>query len=198
MRTNRLLMTLALLTLTACTGTTLQGSWLDPSVTSGQRFKKIAVVVMSPDPMIRRTAEDTLVARITRSQAVPAYSLLSESDEQNPDRVKARLQEAGVDGVVVMRMIGVDKQTTWVPGQYPQPYYGFGGYWGYAHQMAYSPGYLQTDTIVSVETNVYALADGKLVYAARSETFNPTSASSMFREIANAIADDLKKRGLSP
>jgi hypothetical protein len=189
---------IALLTLMACTGTTIKDSWLDPSVTSSQHFKKIAVAVMSQDPMIRRTAEDTLVAKIKRAQAVPMYTLIPESEEEDPARVKARLQEAGVDGVVVMRMIGADKQTTWVPGQYPQPYYGFGGYWGYAHPMAYSPGYLQTDTIVQVETNVYSLADDKLVYAARSETFNPTSAASMVREIANAIAGDLKKRGLSP
>jgi len=165
---------------------------------SGQRFKKIAVVVMAPDPMIQRTGEDTIVARITRSQAVPSYALLSESDAKDPDLVKRRLQAAGVDGVVVMRLIGSDKQTTWVPGQYPQSYYGFGGYWGYTHPAAYSPGYLQTDTIVQVETNVYALDNGKLVYAARSETFNPTSAAGMVREIADAIAADLKKRGLLP
>lgn len=198
MKMHRVLFAIVLMILTACTGTTLQDSWLDPSVTSSQHFTKIAVVVMSRDPMIRRTAEDTLVSRITRTRAVPAYSLISELDEQSSDRVKTRLREAGVDGVVVMRMIGVDKQTSWVPGNYPPSYSGFGSYWGYAHPMAYDPGYLQTDTIVQVETNVYSLADDKLVYAARSETFNPTSASSMVREIANAIADDLKKRGLSP
>jgi len=198
MKFHRPLVAFTLMTLTACTATTLKDSWLDPSVTSSRHFKKIAVAVMSQDPMIRRTAEDTLVARITRTQAVPLYALISEPDEKDADRVKARLREAGVDGVVVMRMIGADKQTTWVPGQYPPPYYGFGGYWGYAHPAAYSPGYLQTDTIVQVETNVYSLADGKLVYAARSETFNPASAASMVKEIANAIAADLKKRGLSP
>lgn len=198
MKFHRPLVAFTLLTMTACTGTTIKDSWLDPTVTSSQHFKKIAVSVMSQDPMIRRTAEDTLVSRITRTKAVPMYALISEADEKDPNKVKARLQEAGVDGVVVMRMIGSDQQTTWVPGNYPQPYYGFNGYWGYAHPMAYSPGYLQTDTIVSMETNVYSLPDGKLVYAARSETFNPTSASSMVREIANAIAGDLKKRGLSP
>ena len=112
MKKNRVIVTLALLTLTACTGTTIIDSWLDPSVTSSRHFKKIAVVVMSRDPMIRRTAEDTLVSHITRTQAVPAYSLLTETDEMSSDRVKARLEEAGVDGVVVMRMIGVDKQTS--------------------------------------------------------------------------------------
>jgi len=194
---SRVIITLVLFILTACTGTTLQDSWLDPSMKSGQHFKKIGVIVMSKDPMIRRTAEDTLVSHITRTQAVPAYALLSETDELSSDRVKTRLKEAGVDGVVVMRMIGVDKQTSWVPGNYPPAYGGFSSYWGYAHPMTYNPGYLQTDTIVQVETNVYSLADDKLVYAARSETFNPTSAASMFREIANAIAADLKKRGLS-
>jgi hypothetical protein len=188
----------ALLGLTACTGTTLKDSWLDPSVTSAHRFKKVAVAVLSRDQTIRRVAEDTLVARITRSEAVPSYRLVPESEGNNVDRVKARLQDAGVDGVVVMRLMGVDKETTWVPGSYPTPYYGFRGYYGWAHPMAYSPGYLQTDTIVQMETNVYSLADDKLVYAARSETFNPVNTAGLVGEIADAIARDLKKRGVLP
>jgi hypothetical protein len=187
-----------LLTLTACTGTALRDSWLDPSVKPDQRFKKIAVAVLSQDPSVRRTAEDALAARITRSEAVTSYSLLSASDAKDIERVKARLREAGVDGVVVMRMMGVDKETTWVPGSFPNSYYGFGGYWGQSYSAVNGPGSLQTDTIVQIETNVYSLADEKLVYAARSETFNPTGAEGLVREIAEAIAGDLKKRGLVP
>jgi len=194
----RTLAAAGLLALTACTGTMLKDSWLDPSVKGGQHFQKVAVAVLHKDEMVRRAAEDTMVAHITRSQAVPSYSLLSEADEKDSGQVIARLRLAGVDGIVVMRLLGVDQQSTWVTGSYPQSYYGFGGYWGAAGPAAHSPTYLQTDVIVQMEVNVYSLPDEKLVYAARTETFNPSNTKSLVREIAEAITGDLKKRGLIP
>ena len=56
----------------------------------------------------------------------------------------------------------------------------------------------RTDEIVHVETNVYSLAEDKLIYTARSESFNPGSSEDLMNEIATAIAKDLKKKGLAP
>jgi hypothetical protein len=41
--------------------------------------------------------------------------------------------------------------------------------------IVYSPGYLQKDTTVRVETNLYAVTepDGALVWTGMSDTFNP-------------------------
>jgi len=181
--------------LAGCT-TALKESWLDPSVTSELHFKKVVVAVLSPNVTVRRTAEDALVAQIKRTEAVPSYSLFSESEMKDRDRVKARLLEAGIDGAVVMRLIGVNQQTTWVPGNYPPSYYNMSGYWGYANTAVYDPGYLRTDTIAQMETNIYSVADEKLIYAARSETFNPGDAVTLVNEIAKAVAADLKKRGV--
>jgi len=49
---------------------------------------------------------------------------------------------------------------------------------------------------VNVETNLYSLTEDKLLYAARSETFNPNSTAKMVDEIAAAIADDLESKGV--
>jgi hypothetical protein len=62
--------------------------------------------------------------------------------------------------------------------------------------MVYDPGYLRTDTIVQVETKVYALMDDKLIWAGLSETFNPRDAQARVRGVAQAVANDLKKQGL--
>jgi hypothetical protein len=190
-----ILAVVGIIALAGC-ATALKESWLDPSITSKPHFKKVVVAVLSPDQTVRRAAEDALVAHIKRAEAVPSYTLFSESEVKDRDRVKARLLEAGVDGAVVMRLIGVSQQTTWVPGNYPPPYYNMSGYWGYANTAVYDPGYLRTDTIAQMETNIYSVADEKLIYAARSETINPGDAVSMVNDIAKAIAADLKKRGV--
>jgi hypothetical protein len=79
---------------------------------------------------------------------------------------------------------------------YPPYYGGFYGFYGYGWGYAYSPGYLSTDTIVSVETNLYDLEEDELVWAGVTETFNPSAVNDMVNEIADAVTDNLRQRGL--
>lgn len=188
----RFLMILLALGLAACATTSLTDSWVDPTVASIPPFKKVMVAVLSTDLTLRHTAEDALVANIKRTQAVPSYAVTPDFEGGSLDRIKARLEKAGIDGVVILRLASVDKEQTFVPGSYSS----FGGYWGRAYPMAYDPGYVRTDTIVRVETTIYSVADDKLLYAAHSKTFNPSSAAKTVKEIAESIAEDLKKRGL--
>jgi hypothetical protein len=180
--------------LAGCATTQLTDSWVDPSLQSLPRFKKVMAAALNADPVLRRTAEDALVANIKRTRAVPSYQVVPDWQGGDLGQVRARLQQAGIDGVVAMRLAGVDKEQTWVPGNYSS----FGGYWGYAYPLAYDPGYLRTDTIVRVETTIYSVADGKLIYAARSQTFNPSDARKTVKEIGEAVAKDLRQRGLLP
>ena len=132
------------------------------------------------------------MANIRRVPAVASYTVVPDWEGGSLDRIRDTLQKAGIDVVAAMRLAGVDKEQTWVPGNYAS----FGGYWGYAYPMAYDPGYVRTDTIVRVETTLYSVADGKLLYAARSRTFDHSSTTETVKEIVAAIAADLKKKGV--
>ena len=52
----------------------------------------------------------------------------------------------------------------------------------------YEPGYLRTDKILVVGTNVYALDGEKLVWASRSETFNPGDLPKVVKDVVAANA----------
>ena len=54
-----------------------------------------------------------------------------------------------------------------------------GGYYGYGWGGVYSPGYITTDTIVSVEILVYSLKQDKLVWAAQSADDEPLQGGSV-------------------
>ena len=49
-----------------------------------------------------------------------------------------------------------------------------------------------------IETNVYAVKDGKLIWGAVSETVHPASIEKAIAEVAQAAAKDLRERGLIP
>lgn len=180
--------------LTACATTNLSDSWVDPSVRPGSHFKKVLAAVLNANPWVRRSAEDALVASIKRSEAVPAYGLIPDSEIGDLERIKARLRTAGIDGVVVMHVTGVDRQLARVG----QGAVSFSGHWSAVQPIVYDPGYLRTDTTVLVETKVYSVADEKLLYTAHSKTFNPADAAKAVQDIAQSIGEDLKRRGLLP
>lgn len=188
----RFLWVLLALGLSACATTSLTDTWVDPTLQTMPQFRKVMAAVLSQDPVLRRSAEDALVANIKRTTAVPAYAIVPEWEGGDLDKIKSKLQQAGIDGVVVMRVASVDKEQTWVPGSYSS----FGGYWGYAYPMAYDPGYIRTDTIVRVDTTIYSVADDKLLYATRSRTFDPSNTAETVKEIVQSVTADLKKRGL--
>lgn len=198
----------ATVTLAACATTTYQSSWKNPEATALHfAGKKVAAVVISPNESARRGAEDALAREITAAgaQGVAAYSILPEADTKDKEKAKALFQAAGIEGVVLMRVVGKDKELNYTPGMampvgyWGSPYYGSmwgGGYWGYGWGMAYSPGYLREDTIVTVETLVYSLAQDKLAWAGMSDTTNPSKVDSFIKELTAGAVKEMKKVGL--
>jgi hypothetical protein len=99
-----------------------------------------------------------------------------------------------------MRLVSVDKSATYVPGQayvvpvgYRSMYgWGYGGYGGYG--AVYDPGYVREDQLVNFDTNIYSVADEKLLWASRSQTDNPSSVDQMIDEIIAETAKEMKRQ----
>jgi hypothetical protein len=184
-----------ILALAACAGTKIVDSWRNPKAGPIQ-FKKVVVFFFSDDQTVRRAAEDELVRQIKNIKAVTAYTLIPEAEFKDLDKIEGRLKDRGFDGAVIMRLLGVDKEVTWVPGAYPGHYHSFHGYYRHTYPMVYDPGYLRTDQIVRVETNVYSLADDQLVWSGISETFNPKNSVDLVDDVARSVAKDLRAKYL--
>jgi hypothetical protein len=179
---------LAIATLTmGCATTEMTNTWTDPSA-KGAAMSKIAVVAMSKDPGLRRMAEDTTASQLAGAQATPSYQVLGDTDLKDREAVKQKLKAAGFNGVLVMRLAGVSEQVTAVG-----PYDTFDGYYDWAGGTVYAPGYLETDTVVRVISNLYSLDDNKLVWSGTSKTFDPTSASQFMGDVSKAVAKSLQK-----
>ena len=178
----------------ACASTHLTSTWRDPGVGPIQ-FRKVAGLALSSDSTLRRIAEDAFVKSVGPQYAVAAYSLIPDDEIRDKDKVKARLQAAGVDGAVLFRLVDVDERKTWVP---PTTYGGFAGYYGWAAPMVYQPGYLATDRVVQVETTLYSVAQARLIWAARSETLNPKSAQETIDGVVQAAVTAMRKEKLIP
>lgn len=187
----------------ACAATTFSSTWKAPEAAPlNFKGKKVAALIISKEESVRYGAEDALAREITARGAVgmPAYTVIPKELTQDKEKAKAFLEKVGVVGVVAMRVVGKDQEITESPATYyGSPYYGSfwgAGYYGWGWGGVYDPGYLRTDTIVSVETLVYSLEQNKLVWAGRSRTTNPSNAASLIKDLTARAADEMKKQGL--
>jgi hypothetical protein len=187
-----------------CAATTFNSTWKAPGAEPlNFKGKKVVALVVSKDEGVRYGAEDALAREITRQGAVgiAAYTQIPRELVQDKEKAKEFLDKAGVDGVVAMRVVGKDKQLSssqsgvyWGGSTYAT-FWG-GGYYASGWGAVYSPGYLRTDTVVFVETLVYSLPQDKLVWAAQSQTKNPSKVGPFIQELVGKAAGELKKQGL--
>jgi hypothetical protein len=194
---------MAALAAAACASTSFVSSWRNPAAEPGSfKGQKVAALVVSKEEGVRYGAEDALARELTARGAVgiAAYSLIPKELVQDKDKAKEFMEKANVVGVVAMRVVGKDKEITQTPGTYwGGPAYATfwgGGYYGWGWGGVYDPGYLRTDTIVTVEILVYSLAQNKLVWAGQSETTNPSKVGPFVKELTAKAAAEMKKQGL--
>ena len=190
----------ALVCVGACGSTTFISTWKAPDA---QRIdpigKTIAALVISSDAAQRRSAEVYLANDLTirGARGIAAYTLIG-LDHPDVDYALARFKEAGVEGVVIMRMVGHDQRVVVEPGGFSSSRYrSFGSYYpSYGMVTTYSTGSVRTDTVVSIETLIYSLNNDKLLWAGTSRTSNPAGLSSLVDEVADAVAREVVKEGL--
>jgi hypothetical protein len=195
-----LAITASLVGLMACStaSTTLTMKWKEPSVTE-LRFTKVVTVGVNPDARWREIVEDEL--SILVRNALPAYSIIPDEEVRDVEKAKRFIKAGGFDAVVILRLVGVDEETTLTTTSvsvWPSYYGSMWGYWGAAWPAVYDPGYLRTDRYQVVEILIYRVEDEKLLWGGRSRSLEPSSVRSMTAEIVKEVREQLVRDKLIP
>ena len=189
--------------LSSCSSTSLVNRWSDPEY-KGPALQKILVIGIIKDDIKRRSFEQEFASLITANgrTAVASYTLMPdlESADQK-EEVLAAVEKVGADGVLVVTLQGVSKEQREVPPSIdyiPTAGFGYGmyGYYGMRHTAVYSPGYTVTDTIVRLDTKLFAVSSEKMIWAGKTESFNPSSSQAVVSELEKLVITDMKKSGM--
>ncbi|MDR3711890.1 MAG: hypothetical protein P4L51_03675 [Puia sp.] len=185
-----------MISLFACSPhTTIVSSWRDPDVTvNTEELHKFVVAALLKNETVRRQVEDDM-ASMFPGKAVQSYKELGLTDlKENDDFYNSKLKSEGYDGIVIMRLVNVDKDTRYVPGSYPVYYRTWRGYWGYAYPGYYDPGYYTTDKTYHVEVNVYSLKRDKLIWTGNTSTINPPRGE-LFSSVSKTVVKKMRDEG---
>jgi hypothetical protein len=182
--------------LSACASTTLQSAWFDTSYKGGA-FRKILVVGVGANIADRRVFEDIFSQKLTAAgtPAIPGYQFLADDARANEPGWNAGIAQSGADGLLLVRVLGIDTKTrvstTMVPG--PAFYGAYGGWWG--PSMVAVPEVSQYD-LANVETNLFDVKTKRVVWAGTTQTYNPTTVTKETPGFADLIIGQLAARGL--
>ena len=187
------------LALHGCNTTRIENAWADPEVAPADlAFRHVVAIAALRSEATQRIAEDALAAAATRTRVTPAYQIVTQADRADVERLRTKLEAAGVDAAVVVRLVGIEEEEIFVPNTGPRPRSGYYDYWRREGARVYESGYYRTDTEVVVETRLYDVARGRLLWAGTSRTVNPRDVEEVVQGIFQAASEDLRKRGLVP
>lgn len=197
---------LALGLLASCNSTSVVSQWSSKEATGKPLAKVLVCTPLVGDAATRRRVEDQLAASFPPTvKAVPSYTVFPDAKVirmANKDKIAARLQQDGFDGALVTAVDSATRREVYVPPQVhtsPGGFYGYRGWGGYAMQpMSVSPGYTYTESRYLIETVLFSIPDGHILWTMTTESVNPDSRQQVVKEVSGIIHGTLKEQGFIP
>lgn len=200
------LILLVAIILQGCYSTDISASWMGDNH-EPQKYKKLLVIGMSTNVAARATVEDELVyfMRLKGINAISASSVMP------PDRAivsephdvqKAKLVAEGFDGIFAISLLEKTESTKYVQGSSayaPATFYGgyygsFYSYYPYMYSNVYQPGYYASSETIFMNTSLFDVDSGDLLWSAQSETTDPSSLDNFANSYAKSMVTHLLKR----
>jgi len=186
----------------ACASTTLTGAWKNPAYQGGA-FHKLLVVGATDSPTDRRIFEDVFARALREAgvDAVASYTVIPQEGKIDESALKDAVRSQGLQGVVMTRLVRIDKQTVVTPGyastlpsvRYRDSLYGYyATAWG---PYGRPPEVREVESAV-LETTLWDAADSKLVWTGTTSTFAPSNVQSATADFATVVISELKARKL--
>ncbi|MCB0495350.1 MAG: hypothetical protein KDC79_04400 [Cyclobacteriaceae bacterium] len=188
-----------------CSSTHSVATWKSPDY-KGKQYNKLLVWGLSDNVSVRATVEDEVAYFLNEKK----INSVSGSDIAPPDRealpkkmeeAKAMLEKNGFDGVLTMGLIDQKEKTRYVQGTNYAPmaygyYNSFYSYYPYMYSSVYQPGHYETSQEIYIETNLWDVETGKLVWSQQTKTVDPSSIAGFANSYARGIVASLIKNGI--
>ena len=189
--------------LAACQPSRITQIWTAPDHQPA-KYKKILVLgVLTPaDNELQVKIENHLTADLYNLgyNAVAANQVFPPGTFVQGDsvRAKAAIDGKGFDAVMTIVLLDKKKEQVYVPGRvtdhsYYLRYGRFDRYLTEVSERIYTPGYFTEETKYYWENNFYDIAARKLIYSARSRSFDTKSRNSLAHTYGQLMSENLIK-----
>ena len=169
---------LLLLVIYSCSPSTeMTDIYVDETFT-GKGFNKILVLGLAKDEWKRKVYENEFRSQLLtyNVEVLMAWQELPKGEQLNRETFEKYFREKDVDAILVAIEGGesMDK-TLYSGGGSSHVYVGFYGFYASTASYYFNSEFLAEEKIVHMRTNLYETNEGKIIWSAKSQSFEPSS-----------------------
>jgi hypothetical protein len=188
--------------LASCGGTTgLRSAWYDSGF-SGGPMKRILVVGVAGNMTDRRVFEERFASALDEAgvQGIPGHRFVDDAATANAEAFDAGVARSGADGLLLVRLLGVDTRTqvtTTMVSARSSSTFGPRSPWSPAWgPMWYTVPDIRQYDVANVEATLFETRNRQPIWSATTQTFNPRSVAAETPGFARLVIGELTARKL--
>ncbi len=194
--------------LTACSSTTLSGSWSDPNFTGD--VNKIFIVGLAGQETTRRIFEDEFSRQLASFGVigVPSYLTIPNREDIAEDKIALNAAASGADVILMASVTGTRTEEVVNPGRVTSvsndpsrhwdrnSYRHYRNYFDSHRHIIFEPATIRQFEIAIVEASLYTAETGELIWSAQLETVLERNIQSLLTDFIRAVVRDLDNNNL--
>lgn len=198
---------LPLLILTAalfsCKATKISSSWkANEHVTKPYHNVMVWSILPESDSILRKQIETHLVNDLVKKgyHAISSLDVYKDKAYQklSPKDIIAEFKSTGVDAVLSIVLLNREKEEKYYPGGYfTQPVNNYGNldrYSSNVFERVLTPGYYVHTVNYYLESSFFEVKEDKLIYSARTKSFDPFTTDMLAHENGTLIVKDMIRK----
>jgi hypothetical protein len=187
------------------------GSWVNKEKAAGKTYSSVFIIVLTQNLETRTILENDLANAATANgiKAVKSLAVFGPVVATNDTAVMAALmrkvKEKECETILTVSLVDAKSETRYIPEQSytydPMMHYGgyygtFVNYYSYSYSHVYSSGYYDTKSTYYLETNLYEVSDGGILFSIQTKAMNPPEINKASTQFTGTLIDELKRNDL--
>jgi hypothetical protein len=159
---------------------------------------------VTKEEAVRRTYEDTASSALSAQglPTTPSYNVIKVRGEVTPEEAAEAVRRAGVDAVLITRLVRLTKDVQIAPDISPAPPFGYGA--GDPFYSPFWPSYYYNSyrlierELAYVESNLYKADSSALRISVLTRTEDPNYSPRQIKELTDLIVREFRRANLLP
>ena len=187
-----------MVTFSCSSSTQMSDIYVDDSFT-GTGLKKILVLGLTTDEWKKKVYENEFRSKLMsyNVEVLTAWQELPKGEQLNKETFEKYFKDKNVDAVLVAIEGGESTDKTLYTAGSGNVYVGVGFYGFYASTASYyfNSDYLAEEKVVHMRTNLYETKDAKLIWSAKSQSFEPKNTGDVVKTVSKNVVGELYRQG---
>jgi hypothetical protein len=166
---------------------------------AGKVIRKILVLGMTTDEWKKKVYENEFRSQLLTHdiEVLMAWQELPKGEQLNKETFEKYFKDKNVDAVLIAIEGGESTDKTLYTAGSGNVYVGVGFYGFYASTASYyfNSDYLAEEKIVHMRTNLYETKDAKLIWSAKSQSFEPKNTGDVVKAVCSKVVNEISRMG---